>query len=125
MWYSSRDLNTKFYHALAKKRRIRNRIVGLHDAAGNWITEDNGVEKVAVDYFEDLFSTTSPSEFDSFLTEVTPSITPQMNQQLLRISTEDEVGEALLMMHPEKAPGPDGMTTFFFNIIGISLRRTW
>ena len=114
MWYSSRDLNTKFHHALTKQRRVRNRIVGLHDAAGNWITEDNGVEKVAIDYFEDLFSTTSPSEFDSFLTEVTPGITPQMNQRLLRIATEDEVKEALFMMHPEKTAGPDVMTTLFF-----------
>ena len=114
MWYSSRDLNTKFYHALTKQRRVRNRIVGLHDAVGNWITEDNGVEKVAVDYFKDLLSTTSPSEFDSFLTEVTPGITPQMNQRLLRITTENEVREALFMMHPEKAPGPDDMTTLFF-----------
>ena len=114
MWHSSGDLNTKFYHALTKQRRVRNRIVGLHDAEGNWITGDNGMEKVAVDYFEDLFSTTSPSEFDSFLSEVTPGITPQMNQRLLRIATEAEVKEALFMMHPEKAPGPDSMTALFF-----------
>ena len=34
------------------------------------------MENVAVDYFEDIFSTTSPSDFDSFLTKVTPGITP-------------------------------------------------
>ena len=78
-WYTSGDLNTKFYHALTKQRRVRNRIVGLYDALGNWITEDMGVEKVAVDYFEELFTTTSPTEFDDFLTEVSPGITPQMN----------------------------------------------
>ena len=114
MWYSSGDLNTKFYHALTRQRRVRNRIVGLHDANGNWITDDNGVEKVAVDYFEDLFTTTSPAEFDSFLAEITPSITSQMNQRLVRLATEEEVKEALFMMHPEKAPGPDGMTALFF-----------
>ena len=114
MWYSSGDLNTKFYHALTKQRRVRNRIVGLHDAAGNWIMEDNGVEKVAVDYFEELFSSTSPSEFDNFLSEIVPGITPQINQRLLRLATEEEVKEALFMMHPEKAPGPDGMTALFF-----------
>ena len=26
MWYSSGDLNTKFYHALTKQRRVRNNI---------------------------------------------------------------------------------------------------
>ena len=37
-----------------------------------------------------------------------------MNQRRLRVATENEVREALFMMHPEKAPGPDGMTTLFF-----------
>ena len=37
-----------------------------------------------------------------------------MNQCLLRLATEEEVKEALFMMHPEKAPGPDGMTALFF-----------
>ncbi|XP_048633068.1 uncharacterized protein LOC125607235 [Brassica napus] len=114
MWHSSGDLNTKFYHALTKQRRIRNKIVGLYDEAGNWVTEENGVEKVAVDYFDGLFSSTNPGEFDSFLEEIGPSISPQMNLMLLRVATEEEVRQALFMMHPEKAPGPDGMTALFF-----------
>lgn len=114
--YSSGDLNTKFYHALTKQRHIRNRIVGLYDANGNWITEDKGVEQVVVGYFEDLFSTPSPSEFDSFLTNITPGITSKMNQRLLRVATEEEVRHALFMMHPEKAPRPDGMNALFSNI---------
>ena len=69
---------------------------------------------MAVDYFEELFTTTSPSEFDSFLAEVTPSINFQINERLLKIATEDKVRQALFMMHPKKAPGPDGMTALFF-----------
>ena len=125
MWYSSGDVNTKFYHALTKQRRVSNKIVGLHDDMGNWITEENKVEKVAVDYFDDLFSTTGPTEFDSFLEEIVPSISPQMNQVLLRLATEEEVQQALFMMHPEKAPGLDGMTALFFNIHGMLLRKMW
>ena len=103
-WYSCGDLNTKFYHALTKQRQIRNRIVGLHDETGNWITEENGVEKVVVDYFEDLFTTTSPSDFENFLEEIITSITPQMNNGLLRPATEEEVRQALFLMHPVKSP---------------------
>ena len=114
MWYSSGDLNTKFYRTLTKQRRIRNKIVGLHDELGNWITGESGVEKVAVDYFDGLFATTNPMEFDSFLDEIIPSISPQMNQILMRTETEEEVRQALFMMHPEKAPGPAGMTALFF-----------
>ena len=69
---------------------------------------------MAVEYFEDLFSTTSPSDFEGFLEEIVPSITPQMNNGLLRLATEEEVRQALFMMHPEKAPGLDGMTALFF-----------
>ena len=61
--------------------------MGLHDEDENWITVDNSVEKVAVNYFDNLFSTTSPSEFYSFLEEITRCITSQMNQQLLKIAT--------------------------------------
>ena len=88
--------------------------MGLYDDAGNWITDENGVEKVAVDYFDGLFNSTNPTEFDSFLEEIGPSISPQMNQRLLKLATEEEVRQALFMMHPEKAPGPDGMTALFF-----------
>ena len=69
---------------------------------------------MAVEYFDDLFSTTSPSEFEGFLEKIVPSITPQMNNGLLRLATEEEVRQTLFMMHPEKAPGPDGMTALFF-----------
>lgn len=114
MWYTSRDLNIKFYNALTKQRRARNRIVGLYDTDGNWIVEGQGLEKVAVSYFDELFQTTSPSEFDAFLDEIGSITTPQMNQRLIRLATEDEVRHALFMMQPEKAPIPDGMTAFIF-----------
>ena len=62
---------------MTKQRWIRNKIVGLHDEAGNWVTDENGVEKVAVDYFDGLLSSTNPTEFDSFLEEIGPSISPR------------------------------------------------
>lgn len=87
MWHMSGDLNTKLYHALTKQRLTRNRILGLHDEGRHWIIEDKGVEKVAVDYFDDLFGTT-PSDFDGFLEEITLTFTHQRNQRI-RIVMED------------------------------------
>lgn len=37
-----------------------------------------------------------------------------MNQILLRVASEEEIRQVFFMMHPEKAPGPDGMTALFF-----------
>lgn len=79
--------------------------------------EDKGVEKVAVNYFDELFHTISPSEFEGFLDEITLCITHQMNQRLIRMATNDEVRQASFMMHPEKVHGPNGMITFFLALL--------
>ncbi|KAF8050187.1 hypothetical protein N665_2031s0005 [Sinapis alba] len=68
LWHIGGDLNTKYYHALTKQRRANNRIVGLYDTEGNWVVEEKGVPKVAVDYFDELFKTTSPTDFEGEVT---------------------------------------------------------
>ena len=65
-WHAKGDRNTKFYHALTKQRWIQNKIVGLHNSDGDWATSEAGIEGVAIDYFKDLFSTTSPSGYEEF-----------------------------------------------------------
>ena len=88
--------------------------MGLHNSDGNWVTSESGVEGVAIDYFNDLFATTSPSGYEEFLKEVPTLITEDQNRPLTSWASEEEVRSALFMMHPEKAPGPDGMTALFF-----------
>ncbi|KAF8085953.1 hypothetical protein N665_0641s0010 [Sinapis alba] len=104
MWNKAGNLNTKFYHALTKQRRARNRIVDLYDSEGNWIAEEQGIQKVAVEFFDNLFQSTELTNFEQFLEDIPSTITPQMNQRLLRLATEEKVRQALFMMHPEKAP---------------------
>ena len=41
-------------------------------------------------------------------------ITEDQNRILTSWTSEKEVRSALFMMHPEKAPDPDGMTALFF-----------
>lgn len=41
-------------------------------------------------------------------------VNSSMNRRLIRSSTELEVHEALMAMHPTKAPGGDGMTALIF-----------
>ena len=113
-WHTCGDRNTKFYHALTKQRRIQNRITGLYNEDGIWVNSESKVEEVAVKYFMDLFHTSSPEDFDRFLEEVPTSITDSQNRILMVEATEEEVKTALFMMHPEKAPGPDGTTALFY-----------
>ena len=41
-------------------------------------------------------------------------VTEDMAQALTRPYTADEVKTTLFQMHPSIAPGPDGMSSFFF-----------
>ncbi|XP_023634340.1 uncharacterized protein LOC111829476 [Capsella rubella] len=114
LWMRVGDQNTKFFHAQTKQRQARNRIVGLFNEAGMWITEDTGIQEVAVLYFTDLFTSTNPMDFEEALQDIRLSITEDINVRLTREATEQEIRTALFLMHPEKAPGPDGMTALFY-----------
>ena len=45
-------------------------------------------------------------------------VTLEMNSTLLQRYNPEEVKQALFQMHPSKAPGPDGMSHFFFQKFG-------
>ena len=62
--------NSKFFHALTKWRRARNRITGLHDENGIWSIEDDDIQHIGVSYFQNLFSTSNPQTSDEALGEI-------------------------------------------------------
>uniref|UniRef100_A0A2N9GPG8 Reverse transcriptase domain-containing protein n=1 Tax=Fagus sylvatica TaxID=28930 RepID=A0A2N9GPG8_FAGSY len=72
-----------------------------------------------------FFHTSTPVNLEDTLTAVNSRVTPEVNQRLLQPFTADEVRMALFQMHPSKAPGPDGMSSFFFqkywNIVGADV----
>ena len=47
-------------------------------------------------------------------THTNTRVTNEMNQNLIKEFTREEVVAALQQMHPTKVPGPDGMSAIFF-----------
>lgn len=67
-------------------------------------------------YFEKLFNSSQPSreDLEVVLEFDQPKVTSDMAERLDRPFTEVEVKNALWKMHPNKSPGSDGFSPFFF-----------
>ncbi|XP_074321457.1 uncharacterized protein LOC141657967 [Silene latifolia] len=114
LWLKDGDRNTKFFHSKAGERRSKNFIPLLIDDQGRECRGNEEVERVAVQYFEELFRTSEPNNFNDVLIGLEGRVTERMNQMLRMEFREEEIVEALNQMHPLKAPGPDGMNGLFF-----------
>lgn len=113
-WLRDGDRNTSFFHAQASKRRKKNLIEGLAGEDGRWTDDLADIQEIASLYFKKLFNSNGSKRYDEILDAVNPSITAEMNEDLLSEFTAEEIFTALKEMHPTKAPGPDGMPAFFF-----------
>jgi hypothetical protein len=89
-------------------------VKGLLDSNGVWCEEETRVGAMVVQYFEDIFSASTVLEVENTVRCIPSVVTAAMNRQLLSQFTALEIQQATFQMHPSKAPGPDGMSSFFF-----------
>ena len=69
---------------------------------------------MASEYFQGIFTTSEPGDFEEALRYVTTKVTPSMNAALVRPPSDTEIMKAVEEINPDKAPGPDGMTSLFY-----------
>ncbi|XP_021713566.1 uncharacterized protein LOC110681747 [Chenopodium quinoa] len=126
------DKNTAYFHRKASQRKKKNRIGGLFDSDGVWCANEVQIKNIVPKYFESLFSTDNPSQFEAALEGVQHCVTQVMNNAMDEEPDADEIKDALFQMHPNKAPGTDGMHALFFqkfwHIIGsdiVALVKNW
>ena len=115
-WLGLGDRNTKNFHSKASERKKKNTILGLENEEGSWCSSKEGIVSIAVSYFEKLYTTFFPSSIVEVTTTIPTRVTNEMNQDLIREFTKEEVEDALKQMHPTKALGLDGMSAIFFQI---------
>ena len=104
------DRNTKYFHSKASERKKKNTITRLLDDIGVWRESTLGVAEVAVSYFEKLYTTSHPDRIQEVTDTMESNVSIEMNQDLIKQFTKEEVEVALKQMHPTKAPSPDGMS---------------
>lgn len=114
LWLQERDKNTSFFHMKTIQRRKCNSIKGFCLANGNWVSKQGDIIREVENYYENLFTTSRPTNLDPILNLIPRLVEDCINQSLTREVTDEKVKHAVFEMHPLKAPGIDGMTFFFF-----------
>ena len=95
-------------------RKRKNRLVELRDSNGIMQEDSHNVEQIVMEYFKNLFNTLGDRNLDDVLDTIETTLGEQDIEILSRDFTGEEVQAALFQMHPNKAPGPDGMSPSFF-----------
>ncbi|XP_074308855.1 uncharacterized protein LOC141643553 [Silene latifolia] len=125
IWLKEGDRNTAYFHRKARQRKQKNHIKFIINDQGRKVETQEGIKKVAVDYFTQLFASSEPVLMEDDFRGVEGRVTGDMNQSLKEPYTGADVLDALNQMHPQKAPGPDGMNALFFqtywHIVGASV----
>lgn len=112
-WLKEGDLNIKYFHSMATRRKARKRIQTLVDNTGVEFNDPQNLGRIAYDYFEQLFSLEAAS-YDAVINQIEPKLSVDENNFLLSPLTIEDFREALFQMDPNKSPGPDGYNPAFF-----------
>ena len=75
--------------------------------------------------FEEIYSTSHSSQSETVIAPIPSLVSPEMNAELSRAFSREEVVVALKQLHPSKLPGLDGMSALFFqkywSIVGANV----
>ena len=67
-----------------------------------------------MDFYQDLFTSSNPTNFETILEEIPHVVIEEMNSELMKEFLTQEVEVALKQMAPLKSPGLDGMPPIFY-----------
>jgi DNA-directed RNA polymerase specialized sigma24 family protein len=116
LWLEAGDKNTSYFHKQAEARKQFKTVNEIH-VQDQVISDFEGIKTVAVEAFEGLYTETQMTLLDSNaypLSLVPVAIQEDTNNKLLVEVNLQEIKEALNQMNPDKASGPDGFTTRFY-----------
>ncbi|XP_022030545.1 uncharacterized protein LOC110931459 [Helianthus annuus] len=112
-WLRAGDANTAYFHSSLKCRNHINRIEAISDSCGNLFDGDN-VAAAFVNHYEQFLGSEgqvsllpSPDLFSN-------KLNPKTANYMVRPVTLEEIKSAMFSIGNDKAPGPDGYTTAFF-----------
>ena len=113
-WLKDGGRNTRFFHSKASQWRRRNYINGLFDDSSSWTTNPTRISATILNFYQQLFTLSNPSGFETVLESIPKRVTDEMNDLIIADFTSKEIETTLKQMVPLKSPGPDGMPPLFY-----------
>jgi hypothetical protein len=112
----ARDKNTRFFHKQAEARKNYNSVKEIQ-FQNQTVMDFEGIKKADHLHFKGIYTEDTSIETQHQILNLIPSfVKPRDNQQLTTPVTMEEVKAALDSLAPDKAPGPDGFTTWFLQV---------
>ena len=108
-WVKSGDKTLDFFHEKASSRRQKNSVLWLMDESNQWQEDPEVVRNIAVNYYQNLFSTSHNVIQEEILQSIDARVSEPMNALLVREFQLVEVRKALKQMHPMKVPRSNSM----------------
>lgn len=113
-WLKWGDNNSRFFHASTLQRRDFNRILKIRDAEGIWVEGQKKVNEAAINYFKDIYSSSSIQHLRECFAPIPKLVTDRLNHKLCAQVSMVEIKEAVFSLGDLKAPGIDGLNGLFY-----------
>ncbi|KAG7547784.1 Ribonuclease H domain [Arabidopsis suecica] len=127
-WIELGDRNTSYFHTSTIIRRRKNRIEALKNEEGQWVSDKQQLEQLAINYYQRLYSM---EDVDAVVEKLPINgferLTHEEKTGLNKLFTAQEVEATIRSMGKYKAPGPDGFQPVFYqhcwDVVGNSVVR--
>jgi hypothetical protein len=119
LWLEVGDKKISFFHKQIRACLSRNHIAEITSTDGIVHKGITQLKEATTSHFQQLYKeegVESEEENSNLLSHVPRRVNEEDNASLLNPFSEDEIGNVIWMMEPDKAPGPGGFSIHFYRI---------
>jgi hypothetical protein len=113
-WLREGNRNTKYFHHKAMWKAKKNRIKKLKRGDDSWCLDEEEMQGMAANYFENLFCKDTSIDPTVIVELFEPKVTNDLNFELCKPYSPEEIANALFQIGPLKALGTDILPARFF-----------
>jgi hypothetical protein len=113
-WLKEGDRNIKYFHRKVAGRAKKNTIKPMKKHDGQVNRDKKEMESLTTNFFKELYTADPAVQPNQVIDLFQPLITEEMNVDLCKEFSDEEISNALFQIGPLKALGSDGFPAHFF-----------